>query len=330
MFIDEANISVKAGNGGNGCVSFRREKYVPKGGPDGGNGGDGGDVILEVDTRLQSLIDFRYKREYKAKRGAHGQGKKKTGRGGVDLVIRVPQGTLVFDQYTHEIIIDLNTPDGSYIIAKGGKGGKGNACFATSTNRAPRIATEGKPGEEKSVQLELKLLADIGLVGLPNAGKSTLISNISSARPKIASYPFTTLTPHLGVVVTENYERIIVADIPGLIPGAHLGAGMGDRFLKHIERTKIICHIIDVSITDINSDPLTDYMAINSELELFSPVLAKKPQIIIATKTDIVFTPRLDKLIDFCEKSGYKYFVVSALQKKGLEPLISCLVRLIN
>ncbi len=271
-FVDEVKIYVKAGDGGRGCVSFRREKCVPKGGPDGGDGGRGGDIILKVDDRLHTLLDLRYQRHYKAKRGEHGRGSGQHGKDAPDLIIRVPAGTIIKEQ-EGGFIADLTKDGQQIIIAKAGRGGRGNARFASSTNQAPRYAQPGTTGEERWLALNLKLLADVGLLGFPNAGKSTLISRISQARPKVADYPFTTLTPNLGVVKSGDYKSFVVADIPGLLPGAHQGVGLGDRFLKHIERTKILVHLIDIS-QGAERDPVIEYKTINNELAQFSPKLA--------------------------------------------------------
>lgn len=283
MFIDYAKIEVKAGNGGSGCMSFRREKHVPKGGPDGGDGGKGGNILIKSERNLHTLIDFRYKRIYQAKRGEHGKGDGKHGKGGSDLIIKVPVGTLVKEAKTGNVVCDLIEDKQMMIAAKGGRGGKGNTRFVTPTNRAPRDWEVGYPGEERILELELKLLADIGLVGLPNAGKSTLLSVISSARPKIADYPFTTLKPNLGIVKYKEFKSFVVADIPGLIEGAHKGKGLGHQFLKHIERTRALAFLID--ITDEN--PENTFKILFKELAEFSRVIVQKPYIIIFTKNDI-------------------------------------------
>jgi len=285
-FIDEALIHVSAGNGGPGCVSFRREKYIPKGGPDGGDGGKGGDIIIRTASRRRTLQQFRYKRHFKASNGGPGQGKQKTGKGGEDIVIEVPPGTIVRQAESKTLIKDFIRAGESFVVAKGGAGGRGNRRFATSTRQAPRYAQPGLPGETLSLQLELKLLADVGIIGYPNAGKSTLISRISAARPKIADYPFTTLTPSLGVVTPKSGESFVVADIPGLIDGAHKGAGLGDKFLRHVERTHILLHLIDASEIDPQS-PFRGYYAINRELAGYQVKLSDKPQLLVLNKTDL-------------------------------------------
>lgn len=285
-FIDEALITVAAGNGGRGSVSFRREKYVPRGGPDGGNGGKGGDVIFRTTCRRRTLQQFRFKRQFKAADGGYGQGKQRNGRNGEDLIIDIPPGTAIRDAETGELICDCLEDGQMFVVAQGGIGGRGNKHFASSVNRAPRYAQPGLPGEVKTLRLDLKLLADVGIIGYPNAGKSTLISRVSSARPKIADYPFTTLNPILGVVQPDWGEPYAMADIPGLIEGAHEGAGLGIRFLRHIERTRFLLHMIDAAAIDPN-DPLAPYRAINNELAGFSPELADKPQVIVLNKIDL-------------------------------------------
>lgn len=291
MFIDEAKIKVKAGDGGNGCVAFRREKFVPRGGPSGGDGGHGGDVVMESSERHNTLIHFRYNPEHKGDRGRHGEGSNKTGREGEDIVLKVPVGTILYDAETGERVHDFSRPDERLVIARGGRGGRGNARFATSTHQAPREVEAGRPGEERNYRLELKLLADVGLVGYPNVGKSTLISRISAARPKIADYPFTTLEPNLGVVSIGNpgdpdAYSFVVADIPGLIEGAHTGAGLGTQFLRHIERTRMLVHVIDVSEASGRPDPLQDFEVIMGELSSFGAGLEGKPMIVVANKID--------------------------------------------
>ena len=291
MFIDEAKIRVKAGDGGNGCVAFRREKFVPRGGPSGGDGGSGGDVMMESSERHNTLIHFRYNPEYKAERGRHGEGSNKTGREGQNVVLKVPVGTILYDAETNERIHDFSQPDQRMVIARGGRGGRGNARFATSTHQAPRESEGGRPGEERHYRLELKLLADVGIVGYPNVGKSTLISRISAARPKIADYPFTTLEPNLGVVSIGDPEdpdafSFVVADIPGLIEGAHTGAGLGTQFLRHIERTRMLVHVIDVSEASGRPDPVKDFDVIMGELASFGAGLEEKPMIVVANKID--------------------------------------------
>src|SRR5438067_525432 len=310
MFIDEAKIRVKAGDGGNGCVAFRREKYVPRGGPAGGDGGKGGDVIMESSERHNTLVHFRFNPEYKAQRGRHGEGSNKTGREGEDVVLKVPVGTIVYDSDSGEKVHDFSHPDDRIVIARGGRGGRGNARFKTSTHQAPREHEDGRPGEERTLRLRLKLLADVGLVGYPNAGKSTLISRISSARPKIADYPFTTLTPNLGVVRLSDDRSFVVADVPGLIEGAHLGHGLGTKFLSHLERTKVLVHLIDLSGT--GRDPVNDFDVIVRELELFAGAgddtavaLADKPRLAAANKIDAMDDPeRLERLAAHLASKG--------------------------
>src|ERR1700758_3292243 len=287
MFIDEAKIRVKAGDGDNGCMAFRREKYVPRGGPSGGDGGKGGDVWMESSERHNTLVHFRFNPEYKAGRGRHGEGANKTGRDGEDILLKVPVGTIVYDEETGEKVHDFSRPDERVVIARGGRGGRGNAQFATSTHQAPREHEEGREGEDRKFRLELKLLADVGLVGFPNAGKSTLISRISAARPKIADYPFTTLTPNLGVVKLSDDRSFVVADVPGLIEGAHRGLGLGHQFLRHLERTKVLVHLVDVSGAS-GRNPADDLDVVRRELELFQPTLAAKPQLVAANKLDAV------------------------------------------
>lgn len=292
MFIDYAKIYIKAGDGGNGAVAFRREKYVPKGGPAGGNGGNGGSVIFRTDTNLTTLLDFQYKRKYLAEDGDPGGSSLKDGKGGKDIVIRVPVGTIIKDEETDEVIFDLDSPDKEFIAVKGGKGGRGNSNFATPTHQTPRFAEDGRPGPEKFVVLELKLIADVGLVGFPNAGKSTLISVISDAKPKIADYPFTTLEPNLGIVRYKDFKSITVADIPGIIEGAHLGKGLGLKFLRHIERTKILLLMIDVSSEDYKKD----YKTLIAELSQYSKVLSRKKKILAFTKADLIEPVELKKI----------------------------------
>ncbi len=285
-FIDEVKIRVIAGDGGRGCVSFRREKFVPRGGPNGGDGGAGGDVIAVADPQLTTLLDLRYQKQYKAGRGEHGMGKDCHGRRGEDRVIQVPVGTIIRDAASGDLIGDLKTTGQRLVIAAGGRGGKGNAHFVSSTNRSPRFAQPGEPGQDRELEIELRLLADVGIIGLPNAGKSTLIAAISAVRPKIADYPFTTLVPNLGVVGYDDGKSFVVADIPGLIEGAHAGQGLGHKFLRHVTRTALLIHLIDASGLDKN-DPLAPWKTINRELELFDPELAKKPQIVVANKIDL-------------------------------------------
>ncbi|MBX5478504.1 MAG: GTPase ObgE [Pyrinomonas methylaliphatogenes] len=322
MFIDRAKIRVRGGRGGNGVTAFRREKYVPRGGPSGGDGGRGGDVWLEADRSLNTLLHLRYNPEHVAENGRHGEGSNRTGRDGADVVVRVPVGTQVFDAETGELLCDLAEHGARFLAARGGRGGYGNAHFASSTNRAPRYHQEGSPGEERELQLELKLLADVGLVGFPNAGKSTLIATISAARPKIADYPFTTLEPHLGVVDLGDFRTFVVADIPGLIEGAHEGAGLGDRFLRHIERTRLLLHLVDISSFS-GRDPVRDYEVINRELAEYSGDLANKPQIVVATKVDALDEPeRLERLRTRVLADGRDFHAISAVAGSGVAELV--------
>ena len=324
-FFDEASITVQSGDGGRGCVSFRREKFVPRGGPDGGDGGKGGDVILRSSSHRRTLYPFRFKRQFKAKNGAHGQGKQKTGRKGDDLIIEIPPGTLVIDEETNEIVKDFTQPDETHVIAEGGRGGQGNSRFKSSTHRAPRFAQPGEPGQFLKLKLELKLLADVGIIGLPNAGKSTLISVISSATPKIADYPFTTLTPTLGVVSAGWGEPFVAADIPGLIEGAHTGVGLGTRFLRHVERTRVLVHLIDASNLD-PQDPLADYETINRELANYSPQLLAKPQIVTLTKMDLPGTKEAVRALKAAVKDR-EVLQISAATRKGIKKLISKMIK---
>ena len=324
MFIDEVTIRVKAGDGGNGCVAFRREKFVPRGGPSGGDGGKGGDVIMESSERHNTLVHFRFNPEYKAQRGRHGEGSNKTGRDGESIVLKVPLGTLVYDADTEAKVHDFSRPDERVVIARGGRGGRGNAQFATSTHQAPREHEDGRPGEERTLRLELKLLADVGLVGYPNVGKSTLISRISAARPKIADYPFTTLQPNLGVVAVgdaKDERSFVVADIPGLIEGAHAGAGLGTQFLRHIERTRLLVHLVDVSDSSGRPEPVKDVDVIMDELESFGAGLETKPMILVASKIDIANKEKLAKLKRYAKKTGLDLFPISAVTGKGIAAL---------
>ncbi len=324
MFIDEATIRVKAGDGGNGCLAFRREKYVPRGGPSGGDGGDGGDVIMESSERHNTLVHFRFNPEYKAQRGRHGEGSNCTGREGQDVLLKVPVGTIVYDAETGEKVHDFSHADERVVIACGGRGGRGNARFATSTHQAPREHEEGRPGEERVFRLELKLLADVGLVGYPNVGKSTLISRISAARPKIADYPFTTLQPNLGVVAVgeaKEERSFVVADIPGLIEGAHTGSGLGIQFLRHIERTRLLVHMVDVSDASGRPDPVKDIEVIEGELKSFGAGLDQKPVIMVASKLDVANKGKLAKLKRYCKKQNLELFPISAVTGKGVEEL---------
>ena len=324
MFIDEAKIRIKAGDGGNGCMAFRREKFVPRGGPSGGDGGNGGDIIMESSQRHNTLIHFRFNPEHKADRGRHGEGSNCTGKEGEDLVLQVPVGTSVFDEETGELVHDFATPDERVIIARGGRGGRGNQHFATPTHQAPREHELGRAGEERVYRLELKLLADVGLVGYPNVGKSTLISVISAAKPKIADYPFTTLAPNLGVVSigeAPHEESYVVADIPGLIEGAHLGAGLGVQFLRHIERTRVLVHLVDVSDGSGRDNPVEDFKVISAELESFGHGLDEKPVVIAATKADVANPDKLKKLQAMAKRKKMPLYLISAVTGEGIEKL---------
>jgi len=329
-FVDEVQIRVKAGDGGDGAVAWRREKFIPRGGPAGGDGGKGGDVILQVDPQLSTLLDYRYVREHKARSGEHGGGSDMNGKDGTDLVLRVPPGTVVKDARTGEVLVDLAGAEDRVVIAKGGHGGLGNMNFATSTNQAPRHAEDGTPGEERELVLELKLLADVGIIGYPNAGKSTLISRISRARPKIADYPFTTLTPNLGVVSWRGEKSFVVADIPGLIEGAHAGAGLGHQFLRHVERCRVLVHLVEGANPEPGRAPRSDLAAIDAELALYSPELAKKPQIIAVTKIDVpearAAGEKLQKLLGR-RKKPVKVHLVSAVTGEGLDALLDAIGR---
>ena len=327
MLIDNVKISIKSGDGGRGCVSFRREKYVPKGGPNGGDGGKGGDVIFQADNSLATLIDFRYKKIYKAKNGAHGQGGDKTGKSGEDTIILVPCGSIIKDAETGYILADLIKNGETYFAAKGGKGGRGNARFATSTNQAPREAEPGIKGEEKDIEIELKLIADVGLVGLPNAGKSTLISKISAAKPKIADYPFTTLQPNLGIVRYKDYQSFVVADIPGLIEGAHTGKGLGIRFLKHIERTKVLVFLLDATELPYKENKKEDYEILVHELAGYDKKLLEKPQMICFSKIDTLTDEQKKQLskIKFSRgrgKASIPVLSISAITGENLGKLL--------
>ncbi len=322
MFLDQARIYVRAGDGGNGVVSFRREKYVPAGGPDGGDGGRGGDVILEVDPGLSTLVDFKYKRHYRAERGQHGQGANRHGRNGDDLVIRVPPGTVVREAESGDLLADLIAPGQRVVVARGGRGGRGNARFVSPTRQAPNYAERGEPGEERWLELELKLLADAGLVGYPNAGKSTFLARVSAAKPKVAAYPFTTLVPNLGVVSLGPGQSFVLADIPGLIEGAHRGEGLGHEFLRHIERTRVLIHLIDAAGTE-GRDPLDDFEVIRRELALYSPELAQRPALVAANKMDLpeaqAAWPRVRAAL---EARGFRAFPISAVTGEGVEALL--------
>ena len=323
MFADIAEISIKAGNGGNGLVSFRREKYVPNGGPDGGDGGKGGDIIFKADPGLTTLTDFRYRKSYKAGNGGDGKARNSSGPKGEDLTVLVPVGTVIRDGKSGKIIKDMSAPGEEFIAAKGGNGGWGNMHFATPTRQAPKFAKNGVPGQERELTLELKLIADVGLAGFPNVGKSTLLSVVSDARPKIANYHFTTLEPNLGVVDAGEGRSFVMADIPGLIEGAHEGVGLGHEFLRHIERTRLIIHVVDVSGIE-GRDPVEDFEKINSELALYSAALAERPQIVAANKTDIITEPELlDRFREYIKEKNLPFFEISAASKKGVRELIS-------
>jgi len=323
MFIDRAKIHVQGGDGGNGVTAFRREKFVPRGGPSGGDGGRGGDVILLADGSLNTLLHLRYNPQHTAQRGLHGEGSNRSGRTGEDLIIRVPVGTQIFDANTSELLHDLSHDGDRWLAARGGRGGFGNAHFTTSTNRAPRYHQNGSKGEELDLQLELKLLADVGLVGFPNAGKSTFISTVSAARPKIADYPFTTLEPHLGVVDLGDFRTFVIADIPGLIEGAHAGAGLGDRFLRHIERTKLLLHLVDVSSAS-GRDAVNDYETVNRELASYNAEMAMRPQFMVATKIDALDEPqRLESLKLKAIEDQKPFFAISSATGEGVRELVN-------
>ena len=329
MFIDRAKIQVIAGNGGNGCVAFRREKFIPRGGPSGGDGGRGGDVHIECSDRVNTLLHFQYKRVFRAQRGRHGEGSNRHGASGEDVTILVPPGTQVFREPEHELIHDFSVVGERVKAAAGGKGGRGNARFATSVNQTPRRADPGMPGEEFELSLNLKLIADVGLVGYPNAGKSTLISRVSSAKPKIADYPFTTLTPHLGVVRLDDFQSFVMADIPGLIEGAHEGHGLGDQFLKHVERTRVLVHLVDIS--NAERDPVDAYEAIVRELSLFNEDLLKRKQLVVASKIDVMDDPgRLEKLKTMCAGRGLTFFEISAVTGAGIKKLVGVLAEILR
>jgi len=321
MFVDVAKIFLKAGKGGDGIVSFRREKYIAAGGPNGGNGGKGGNIIIEVDEGLSTLMDFRYNKHYRAQPGDKGGPNDRTGKSGEDLVIKVPPGTIIKDEQTGKVLADLIKVDDTFIVVKGGRGGKGNACFATSTRQVPKFAELGEDGEEKWILLELKLIADVGLVGFPNVGKSTILSTMTEANPKIADYHFTTLEPNLGVVRLDNESSFVLADIPGLIEGAHEGVGLGHQFLRHVERTRVIVHVVDISGTE-GRDPIEDFNIINSELKQFNPKLAERVQVIAANKMDIPSSEdNFEKFKEEMNKAEYEVYPVSAATGKGLREL---------
>lgn len=327
MFIDQAKIFVKAGNGGNGACSFRREKFVPYGGPDGGDGGNGGNVVIKASTRVTTLLDLKYQRHYEAAAGRPGEKANRHGRSGSDVTITVPVGTIIKDAETHDLLADLVEPDQSVVAASGGKGGKGNARFATSTNRAPRQYEDGTPGEELWLNLELKLLADVGLVGRPNAGKSTLIATLSAARPEIASYPFTTLRPHLGVVSIGEYDSFVMADIPGLIEGAHMGKGLGHQFLRHIQRTGFLLYLIDISEWT-TEDPVNTLHVLQEELLAFDQTLGQRPFAVLGTKADIQGNGRhLGELRHYCQDHDIAFFPVSSVTGEGLAVVRAFLAR---
>ena len=327
MFIDETNIKVIAGNGGDGCTAFRREKYIEMGGPYGGNGGKGSDIIFKVDTGLHTLIDLRYMKTIKGKKGENGSGKNMDGKSAEDIIIKVPQGTVITDYDTNLVIADLKDKDSFVVVAKGGRGGRGNTAFKTLANPAPNFSENGEPGEEKILKVELKLLADVGLVGLPSVGKSTFLSKVTKATPKIADYHFTTLSPNLGVVKTIDNRSFVIADLPGLIEGASEGVGLGDKFLRHIERTKVIAHIIDMSGIE-GRDPYEDYLVINKELEKFSPKLLQKPMIIIANKMDMESAK--ENLKEFRKKVDKEIYPISALTNDNLNPVLMKLADLVD
>ncbi|MCK4488364.1 MAG: GTPase ObgE [Desulfobacterales bacterium] len=329
-FIDEASITVQSGDGGNGCVSFRREKYVPRGGPNGGDGGKGGDVLFETTLRMHTLYSFNFKRHFRAERGKHGRGKNQSGKSGKDLIIFVPPGTLVKEAETGRVLKEFVRSGESFLVARGGRGGLGNQHFASPRKRAPRYAQEGQPGQTLSLKLVLKLLADVGIIGLPNAGKSTLVSKLSSARPKVADYPFTTLTPTLGVVEPQETDPFVIADIPGLIEGAHRGVGLGTRFLRHVERSRFLLHLIDLSSVP-SEDPLSPYHTVNQELRQFSPSLGRKPQVIALNKVDKPGTHAVaEKLRNALQPLNPDVWVISAITGEGLERLRDHLAGLVE
>jgi GTP-binding protein len=326
-FVDEARIHVKAGDGGNGCVSFRRERFVPRGGPNGGDGGKGGDVILQADAQLTTLLDLTYPKQFRAQKGSHGKGKDQTGKNGEDLIIRLPVGTLVRDDQTEEVLQDLLFDGQRFVVVEGGRGGRGNARFATPTLRAPRHAQKGEEGQECWLRFELKLLADVGLMGYPNVGKSTLLSRISSARPKIADYPFTTLVPNLGVVNREDHQPFVVADIPGLIEGASKGAGLGLTFLRHVERTRLLIHLLDIS-EGPSRDAVKDFHALNHELKAYDPSLQKKTQLVALNKIDLPSVrERAMDIENQFEKMGHRLYLISGQTGEGVKDLMKAVSR---
>jgi GTP-binding protein len=326
-FIDQATIRVKAGDGGSGCVAFRREKFVPKGGPSGGDGGAGGSVLIVASKRLNTLYHLKFKREWKAGRGEHGMGSNCSGEAGADSVVELPIGSIVKDQATGEILADLVEDGQTIVVAKGGRGGQGNQHFATATRQAPRFAQPGEEGEERELLIELKLIADVGIIGLPNAGKSTLISVISAAKPKIADYPFTTLVPNLGVVSADDDQTFVVADIPGLIEGAHEGHGLGDQFLRHVERCSVLVHLVDLSL---NEHPEKDAETVARELALYSPLLAGKPRIVCGSKIDSAIEGNSAKLRAWAKNNGHEYHEISAVVGEGVKDLIRILARIVR
>jgi GTP-binding protein len=326
MFVDEIDIFVKGGDGGAGCVSFRREKFVPRGGPDGGDGGAGGSVFVEADPALTTLLDFHYKRHYHAERGQHGEGSNRHGASGDDLILRVPLGTVVTDRDTGEVLGDLTVPGQRVPAVRGARGGRGNARFATSTHQAPRRADLGRPGPERWIHLELKLLADAGVIGFPNAGKSTLVSHVSAAKPKIADYPFTTLAPTLGIVRADGDRTFVIADLPGLIPGAGEGRGLGHQFLRHTERTRLLVHLLDLD-PGTGRDPLDDLRVIDAELAAYSPALAARPQIIVANKVDLAdgdpaVAATVERICRHCGAAGLPFHAIAAATGRGLPELV--------
>lgn len=331
MFVDQVKVILRSGKGGNGCVSFRRERGVPRGGPDGGRGGDGGSIYLISDQNINSLVYFRFHPINKAKRGAHGEGGNRQGKRGEDLYLRVPVGTIIREEDKEEILFDFLQPGEEFLAVKGGKGGRGNAFFKSPTHQAPRRCEEGEEGAEKDFILELKLIADVGIIGFPNVGKSTLISKISAAKPVIADYPFTTLIPNLGVVDVDEFKSFVIADIPGLIEGAHLGHGLGIKFLKHVERTKILVHLIDVSPYS-EREPIEDFHTVMKEIETFNPQIAKRYQILTANKTDLLGRKkeRLNEVRKLAKKKGLPFFAISALNGEGLQDLIYAISETLN
>jgi GTPase len=326
MFVDHAKIHVKGGDGGNGCMAFRREKFVPRGGPSGGHGGNGGSVYLRSTVHLNTLLSFKYQQHFRAGKGKHGSGNDRHGKNGEDLIVEVPVGTQVYDQESGELLFDLDEADQVEVIARGGRGGRGNSAFATSTNQAPRRFETGQPGDERTLVLELKILAEVGIVGCPNAGKSTLISVLSAAKPKIADYPFTTLTPTLGVVSNEEYASFVMADIPGLIEGAHSGSGLGAQFLRHVERTRVLVHLVDVSGSGAEN-PIDAVSAIMKELELYNAGLLEKPQIMAASKLDVADPKRLERLRAYCRRNAMPLQEISAVSGKGIQALKAVIVQ---